>query len=104
LLPLFEEDGLRMGQIAARSRLSKQTMTTLVRLCERAGLVRRVQDADDARAFRIHLTDRATAFRPVAGEVVRELNTKVLATVGQEHKAMLVRALRGVMDLCEARR
>jgi len=32
LLPLFEEDGLRMGQIAERARLSKQTMTTLVRL------------------------------------------------------------------------
>src|SRR5919109_3727219 len=31
LLPLFEEDGLRMGQIARRSRLSKQTITTLVR-------------------------------------------------------------------------
>src|SRR2546430_1327666 len=37
LLPLFEEDGLRMGEIARRARLSKQTMTTLVRLCERDG-------------------------------------------------------------------
>src|ERR671910_40923 len=54
LLPLFEEDGLRMGELARRSRLSKQTMTTLVRLTERDGLVYRVQDADDARAFRIH--------------------------------------------------
>ena len=35
LLPLFEQDGLRMGQIAQRARLSKQTMTTLVRMCER---------------------------------------------------------------------
>ena len=34
LLPLFEEDGLRMGEIAKRARLSKQTMTTLVRLGE----------------------------------------------------------------------
>ena len=41
LLPLFEEDGLRMGELAARARLAKQTMTTLVRLAERDGLVRR---------------------------------------------------------------
>src|SRR5262245_23309025 len=34
LLPLFEEDDLRMGEVAARARLSKQTMTTLVRLAE----------------------------------------------------------------------
>ena len=29
LLPLLEEDGLRMGEIAHRARLSKQTMTTM---------------------------------------------------------------------------
>ena len=27
LLPLFEEDGLQMGELGRRSRLSKQTMT-----------------------------------------------------------------------------
>jgi hypothetical protein len=31
LVPLFEEDGLRMGELAARARLSKQTITTIVR-------------------------------------------------------------------------
>ena len=99
LLPLFEEDGLRMGQIAGRARLSKQTMTTLVRLCERDGLVWRARDPADARAFRIRLTDRAKAFRPVAGEVLRELNTQVLAALGGQQKAALVRALKGVMNL-----
>ena len=50
LLPLFEEDGLRMGQLAARARLSKQTMTTMVRLLERDGLVERRADPADGRA------------------------------------------------------
>src|ERR671923_2139939 len=59
LLPLFEEDGLRMGEIANRSRLAKQTMTTLVRLMERDGLVERERDPEDARAFRIRLSDRS---------------------------------------------
>ena len=68
LLPLFEDDGLRMGQIAERARLSKQTMTTMVRLCERDGLVYRERDADDARAFRIHLTERSKHFRPVVSQ------------------------------------
>src|SRR5215216_7825478 len=56
LVPLFEEDGLRMGEIARRSRLSKQTMTTMVRLVEREGLVVRERDPEDARAFRVQLT------------------------------------------------
>jgi DNA-binding MarR family transcriptional regulator len=56
LLPLFEADGPRMGQLAERARLSKQTMTTMVRLLERDGLVVRERDAADGRAFRISLT------------------------------------------------
>src|SRR5947209_17727732 len=56
LVPLFEEDGLRMGELARRARLSKQTMTTMVRLLEREQLVRRERDRDDGRASRIVLT------------------------------------------------
>ena len=99
LLPLFEEDGLRMGQIAERARLSKQTMTTMVRLCERDGLVYRERDPHDARAFRIHLTQRAKDFKPAAQEILHELDTKVLATLGERQQDALSRALRGVMDL-----
>ena len=99
LLPLFEEDGLRMGQIAERARLSKQTMTTLVRLCERDGLVYRERDPQDARAFRIHLTERAEEFRPVAGEILHELDIKALAALGERRRTALTRALRGVIDL-----
>jgi DNA-binding MarR family transcriptional regulator len=99
LLPLFEEDGLRMGQIAERARLSKQTMTTMVRLCERDGLVVRERDPHDARAFRIKLTMRAKDFRPVAGQILRELDRTVLAALGERQTAALRRALKGVMDL-----
>jgi DNA-binding MarR family transcriptional regulator len=99
LLPLFEDDGLRMGQIAERARLSKQTMTTMVRLCERDGLVYRERDSHDARAFRINLTERAKDFRPVADEILRELDATVLATLGERQRNALTKALKGVMDL-----
>jgi DNA-binding MarR family transcriptional regulator len=99
LLPLFEEDGLRMGQIAERARLSKQTMTTMVRLCERDGLVYRERDRHDGRAFRIHLTERAKDFKPVAEEILRELDVEVLATLGARQRNGLTKALKGVMDL-----
>jgi len=98
-LPLFEKDGLRMGQIAEHARLSKQTMTTMVRLCERHGLVVRHRDANDGRAFRIYLTDRAKTFRPVAEEVLRELDDLVLTALGERKQTALARALKGVMDL-----
>ncbi len=73
LVPLYEEDGLRMGEIATRSRLSKQTMTTMVRLVERDGLVQRRSDLQDGRATRVFLTHRAQTFRPVAEATLGQL-------------------------------
>jgi DNA-binding MarR family transcriptional regulator len=99
LVPLFEEDGLRMGQIAQRARLSKQTMTTMVRLLERAGLVERERDADDGRAFRIHLTERAREFQPVVEEVLAELDVLVARALTKQQSTALEGALKGVIQL-----
>ena len=88
-----------MNEIAARSRLSKQTMTTLVRRCERNGLVARTSDPGDGRAFRIYLTERARSFKPVADEILRELDVKVVAALGQKQQQTLTRALKGVIGL-----
>jgi DNA-binding MarR family transcriptional regulator len=99
LLPLFEEDGLRMGELARRARLSKQTMTTLVRLLEGAGLVERERDPVDGRAFRVHLSERALEFRPVAEEVLAELDELVREALTTTGSTALERALKGVISL-----
>ena len=94
LVPLFEEDGLRMGELARRSRLSKQTMTTMVRLLERDGLVRREPDPNDGRAFRIVLTDRARRFEPVAERTLEELAALARQRVGDRRLASVKHALK----------
>lgn len=99
LIPLFEEDGLRMGELAARSRLAKQTMTTLVRLAERDGLVRRERDAADGRAFRIFLTARARSFQPVAERVLARLDARVERRLSPAERDVLRTSLQEVMSL-----
>lgn len=94
LIPLFEEDGLRMGELAARARLSKQTMTTMVRLLERDGLVERRPDPTDARAARIFLSGRAREFRPAAESVLGALEREVIRTLGAEATKELRTTLR----------
>jgi DNA-binding MarR family transcriptional regulator len=96
LLPLFEEDGLRMGELAARARLSKQTMTTMVRLLERDGLVERRADPSDGRASLVFLTERARSFRPVAEATLGELDRLVvekLSTAGRDEVQVALRML-----------
>jgi DNA-binding MarR family transcriptional regulator len=99
LLPLFEEDGLRIGEIAARSRLSKQTMTTLVRLAERDGLVTREADPEDGRATRIRLTACAREFAPVAERVLEQLEKRVDELLGSRESVELRAALSKLTEL-----
>ena len=99
LVPLYEEDGLRMGELARRARLSKQTMTEMIRQLEDQGLVERRADPADARAARIYLTRRARSFEPVAGEVVAQLERTARRELGAERVAALKDALSDVLEL-----
>ena len=99
LVPLFDGEPLRIGDIAATARLSKQAMTGLVRQCEEAGLVARERDPADGRAFRISLTDRGRALQAVAEAALDELDGELVALLGRRRRDALIEALKGVMEL-----
>ena len=82
LIPLYEEDGLRLGELAERGGISKQTMTTLIREVERAGLVRRRTDRADGRAARVYLTADARRFEPVAERILADMDRALGDTTG----------------------
>jgi DNA-binding MarR family transcriptional regulator len=99
LMPLFQQDDLRVGDLAARSGLSKQALTGLVRECEGAGLVERRRDPDDGRAFRVRLTRRGRRFQRVAEQVLGEIDADVVARLGRTDRDALIAALKGLMEL-----
>jgi DNA-binding MarR family transcriptional regulator len=99
LVPLFERDGLRLGALARAARLSKQAMTGLVKQCEADGLVERVRDPIDGRAFNVRLTDRGLALKGVAERVLGELDDELADALGVRDRDALIRALRGVINL-----
>ena len=94
LLPLFEEDGLRIGELARHARLSKQTLTTMVRLLEREGLVHRKRDPADGRAFRVVLTAEARRFEPVAERTLEELAALAHQRLGKRRLQTLKHGLK----------
>jgi DNA-binding MarR family transcriptional regulator len=99
LVPLFEEDGLRMGELAQRARLSKQAMTELVRRLERDGLVERRPDPSDGRASVVFLTERSRAFEPVAARTLAELNGLARECLDAERVEEVKAALGDLLDL-----
>jgi DNA-binding MarR family transcriptional regulator len=99
LLPLYEEDGLRIGELGRRARLSKQTMTETIRRLERDGLVERRPDPADARASLIFLTPRSRSFEPVVAATLRELDGQVRNRLGAQRVEALKIELRELMEL-----
>jgi len=99
LLPLFEEDGLRIGEIARRARLSKQTMTTMVRLAERDGLVERRADDGDRRATRVRLTAKGRRLIPVTESILDDLNEAAEGALGAAGTSQLGAALAKLSQL-----
>jgi DNA-binding MarR family transcriptional regulator len=99
LLPLFEQDGLRIGELARRARLSKQTMTSMIRRLERDGLVERRSDPSDARASLIFLTARSRSFAPVAAATLHEFDRLARRRLGPQRIAAAKEALRHLMEL-----
>jgi DNA-binding MarR family transcriptional regulator len=99
LVPLFEQDGLRMGELARRARLSKQTMTAMIRRLERDGLIERRTDPSDARASLIFLSERSRRFEPVAAATLGELDALTRRRLGPQRIAAAKTVLRQLTEL-----
>ena len=57
--PLWQRpEGIRLTELARTARITKQSMGALVDSLEHGGYVERVDDPDDARAWRVRLTAR----------------------------------------------
>ncbi len=78
LMQLFAEDGLHISELARRSGLGKQTLTTLLPEMEKRGLVSRRRDSRDKRAFRIMLSKKAKRFEAVAAPILARMERDAL--------------------------
>lgn len=99
LVPLFDEEGLQIVELARRSGLSKQTLTTQLKALEERGLIVRGADPADRRANRIYLSERGRAFKEVAGDVLHEMDRLVAEALPTTDIERLSAALRTLADL-----
>lgn len=73
MVPLFEQDGLRLGQIAQQAGLSKQTVTNIADRIEALGYLTRRPDPEDGRAVRVYLTPKARALEDALARALTEM-------------------------------
>ena len=61
LVELWQDDGLRGGELAVRLGVEPPTITRMLRRLEGCGIVERRPDPTDARSFRVYLTGKGRA-------------------------------------------
>ena len=85
--------GTRLTELARRARVTKQAMMLLVDELEQKVYVRRVPDADDARAKVVRLTARGRRATAETRRVVQAEEQYVRRLIGDRHTDTLQEAL-----------
>ena len=92
LVELWDEDGLRGGDLAARLGVEAPTVTKMVRRLERCCLVERRQDREDARSFRVYLTGEGRSLEERVALCWERAEEQLLAgmSVGERRNFLLL--------------
>jgi MarR family transcriptional regulator, organic hydroperoxide resistance regulator len=100
LVELWQDDGLRGGELAVRLGVEPPTVTKMLRRLEGCGLVERRQDPTDARSLRVHLTKKGRALEGPVSRCWAQTEEKALAGLGAgEHRTfrkLLIRVRRNL--------
>ena len=75
-IPLFDNDGLSVKEIAKLSKFTKQTASIYIRELEGLGYVKKKQDKVDKRSVLIFLTPKGKKLRLIANTCVAQVNAE----------------------------
>lgn len=94
-------EGTRLGTLADRAQIAKQTATALVDRLERAGYVERVPDPSDGRARLVRMTPRAMAALPIARAEEARIEAEWEAHLGPTRMGQLRKALIALREITD---
>ncbi len=98
LLELWNEDGLKGGELAERLGVEPPTVTRMIRRMERCGFVERCPDPADARSFRVCLTEKGRALEEPVARIWEEAEEKTLRGISREETLVLRRLLARIRE------
>lgn len=94
-------EGTRVTELAEQAQITKQTAGFLVDQLERAGYVRRVPDATDARARLVQIAPRGQAAVAIARTVEAEVEAEWTRHLGKQGASQLRRALTRLREITD---
>ncbi len=93
LFQLWNEEGLTQSQLVENLGVEPPTITKTLDRLEKAGLVERRQDVEDARVSRVFLTRKGRELQGPVEKVWKDLETKTIQGLSEAEKALMLRLL-----------
>ncbi|SNS83720.1 transcriptional regulator, MarR family [Noviherbaspirillum humi] len=84
LLYLSRNEGLRQVELAAMLEVQPITLARLIDQLEAAGMVERLPDPDDRRAYKLYLTKAAAPHLAAINDVIRSIHADALRSLGRQ--------------------
>lgn len=85
--------GISNAALARSAFITAQTMHAIVANLEKRGLVKRKSDPEHGRILCIELTEQGRDVVAQAHNIIRSVESRMLATVSQDHRALLEKLL-----------
>ena len=89
LLHLWQRDGLTPSELAEALGVEPPTVTNMLSRMERAGLLKRCRDPEDARCTRVYLTEQGRELRAPVERCWEAVEEHALSGVTAEEEALL---------------
>ncbi|MGL5087132.1 MAG: MarR family winged helix-turn-helix transcriptional regulator [Clostridium sp.] len=96
LLRLYREDGINQEALAEGLMIDKGTTARAIKKLEEVGLIYRVKDEADKRAYGVFLSDKAKNIKAEVFDILNEWEDKVTNNLEDDEKIEIMRLLKKV--------
>ncbi|CAA9437550.1 MAG: hypothetical protein AVDCRST_MAG78-2142 [uncultured Rubrobacteraceae bacterium] len=86
---LWKQDGLTPSELAGRLGVEPPTVTNMLSRMEKAGLLKRCRDAQDARCTRVYLTEKGRELREPVEHRWEAVQERAFAGITTEEEVLL---------------
>jgi MarR family transcriptional regulator, organic hydroperoxide resistance regulator len=93
LFQLWQEEGVTQSQLVEKLCVEPPTVTKTLQRLEKAGIIERKQDAEDARVSRVYLTPKGEALKEQVQQIWRDLEARTTKNLSEVEQAFILRLL-----------
>ena len=96
LIKLYKQDGINQESLSESLFIDKGTTARAIKKLEEEGLIYRVKDENDKRAYEVYLTDKAKDIKEEVFRILEEVENLITFNLTTEQKVDIIKILKKI--------